>query len=313
MVTVMADLSRVQQYNGVDYTDISDLQNDMLSAIHTHGTSRKWEDTLIKLRLPLAICRFTKPGCIQEDIGNASGRKSVWVPSAVWQSIVNGQAIRVSDIPPIEGLVAPDGFVNLRKLCGLNSKRSVNVKNSKAFQEFESALTAMINAQAMQVRDGQTWIHRRLADFVAFQISTQFALQATLWIDLATQQIKGVAEEHQLMLERAASETTQKREGQVRDRLCQMIGGQAEVTTGSTRADIITQEAIVEVKHATTLVAAAQAIGQVGFYRKIHTNKAKKVHLFGNRSEIERCRSSQELIAYAADCDVELSFEIDLR
>lgn len=305
--------AQVRTWQGVEYVDITEAYFS-LPRTRIVETDR-WVRRLEALKIPIAVCRLTRQGDFEAVAARNHAYKRVWVPSGIWSAIVRGEAITYDDIPTVPDLVRPDGYVDLSKLCSLAFRRADDILKSKPVQSFISALEVETNMDVIQREEGylcwKIWVHPRLADYVSFGGSVQFAIKATAWIDSAKQRIPGLRNDHLQAIHEVARENAayQPPERSVRDRLRTIVGGDVEVVSNGTRSDIVTDTSVIEVKHAKNRTAVAHAIGQVSLYNKLLRKREKRVHLFGTESEIERCENDAELRELANDCDVRLTFE----
>jgi hypothetical protein len=236
------------------------------------------------------------------------------VPTKLWKAILEGRKITRDDLPAIPDLIRSDGFVDLGKLCSLGAKRIDDIKESKPFKKFAVGLARELKIEVI-IHGFVTWIHPRLADFVAFHSSVEFALSATAWMDAAKKHVQGVSHDHRDSMNRIATDNAFRiqKEHRVRDKLQSVIGGDVEVVGRGTRSDIVTNDVVVEVKHAKCITSAAHAIGQVVINQKVHPDKSKRVHLFGTEIEVKRCQESKHLLEFANDNGVSITFETILE
>jgi hypothetical protein len=300
-----------QTFQGIQYVDIT--KKYKLLPTSKQIVDNKWTRRLQALSIPAAVCRFTAIDDVM-SLDRRRGRKSVWVPKKMWNAIEAGCEIRPEDIPEVTDLVRQDGFVNLQKLCSLSGKRVDNVLNSTPVKKFSTALASERSAEVIVKEDGavpRTWVHPRLADYIAFTGNTSFAIAATRWIDAAKCRLGWVSKEHSDMLQQVAMDGKTHSERKVRDALFIALGGggKKEVIGPGIRCDIVTDSTVIEVKHAKDLTHAAAAIGQVSLYHGWHPTKQKRVHLFGTPSEIDVCRNSSMIEFLACHNQVELTFE----
>ena len=309
-------LPHMQLYGSIMYRDVRECYHSLPDCKRINAD--RWSRRLAHLGIPIAVCRLTQVGDISVLVWGRCAR-SVWVPIKLWDAVLANRVICRDDVPAVPDLVRKDGFVNLNKLCSLTLKRVDHVKHSPAFERFSSALGADMDKQVIYEEgytNPTTWVHPRLADFVAFRGSMEYAIAATAWMDAAREQVKGVAQEHIDILQRICTGELVRDplEATIRDRLSTLLCGQVEVTTetsaGILRSDIVTGCEVIEVKHVRGLTCAAHAIGQVGLYHKHFQDKSKRVHLFGKAAAIEQCRSSCELESFSHDSNVTMTFEV---
>lgn len=74
-------------------------------------------------------------------------------------------------------------------------------------------------------------------------------------------------------------------EQQIRDRLQEELGGQAEVTTAVGRIDLLTEDQIIEIKG---FAEWESALGQILSYGAFFPNHRKRIHLFGAEKQIAK-------------------------
>lgn len=309
--------------DGVEYVDIVDRSECVPTLVKFH---EKWDRRLARVGIHMAVCHYSALGDVTipwtPGLVHLRSRKSIWVPKTMWDAVLAGRDIVRSDIPPVVGLVRGDGSIDLKKLCSLCGHRRVdNVLSSKAVKDFAAGLSESLGGDDVIVRaNNSEWIHPRLADFIALRSSTEFAIKATGWIDAARRHMMWVTEERTDMYQALVSEAMVggQREKKVRDRLLRALtgdggGGVVEWFAEGIRCDIVTDDTLVEVKHARNLVSVASAIGQVSLYHQWHADKKKRVHVFGTATEIEKCRASEAISTLAHHNGVELTFEIDIR
>ena len=230
----------------------------------------------------------------------------------MWDLVRTNRPIRLSDIPRVENLIRPsDGYVDVKKLCSLGRRyvwRALGSANS-----FAIALEAEVKKPVIVKSDDlRTWVHPRLADFIALSGNVDFAVAATRWMQVAREWSGAVESERTHLLHRVAEENSrQRREHSVRDKLHLDVGGRKEVALPGLICDIVTDSTVIEIKHARCLVEAASAIGQVSMYQAWFPTKAKRVHLFGTMHEIDACRKSSSLGQLALHNSVEVTYEVD--
>ena len=238
-----------------------------------------------------------KRGDIRDPTGYLTpGRKTIFVELRQWDERMGYAAKTLNTQALPSQLVSDeDGYVHLQRLCSMAGRPADAIKSSPVFIRFKELLEADIACSAMRTsNDGSTWIHPRLADFVASKTNIPFFVKVTGWLEYAKTISFAVREEHTRALSQIEADGSKDHlEHDVRDRLASELGGGIEVPVddiASGYVDIVTEHEIIEVKRAINITHAAQAFGQLLNYKyRSGSTKAMRVHLFGTEHELEKC------------------------
>lgn len=134
-----------------------------------------------------------------------------------------------------------------------------------------------------------TWVHPRIATNIAAWVSPKFASDITKWIEMAKNDMPHINYEYFQSLEQIKPFVSKDdTELVVQRRLCSNLkGGRMEVPGNHGPIDIVSDTEVIEVKHAPKYT---HALGQVLGHGESFPTKTKRIHLFGNREELQACR-----------------------
>lgn len=305
----------VATYDEQTWIDLNDEYNKLPSKLRSKKDDR-WLLKMKRLGLPFSFCRVTERGNIEREVPYWLGqKKSVWIQLEDWNQLLEGKVLskEVTDVP---GLVGEDGFVHAYKLMGMAHRQVHHISHSKPFLKAQDILQKELGVTQSEIiwNDGvSVWWHPRLADWAAFHVDVSFAMKATKWIDDAKAKLPGVAEKHRQAL--ASISSTPHDEDNVLEKtiateLFAELGGRLEVPTKNGVADHVTEDEVIEIKKAKTVVHAFQAVGQVNAYSTSFPMLRKRVHLFGSSREVGACKACTELQDYASHNNVALTYQV---
>lgn len=122
-----------------------------------------------------------------------------------------------------------------------------------------------------------TWVHQRVAISLAQWISVDFDIFVGECIEEWKESSKKNDKKYYDELNNIKGDFYDKPEKEVRDKLCEELGGEIEVKTPDGFIDILTKKEIIEVK---CMKNWKHAIGQILVYGEYYPDHQKRIHLF---------------------------------
>ena len=122
-----------------------------------------------------------------------------------------------------------------------------------------------------------TYMHPVLVTHIAYWCDPGFAIKIGIWIE----EWKKYSPENELRYWKAVSDIkpnkTSDIEKQIQHKLHKKLGGEIEVYTTFGRIDLLTDDAIIEIKKYDDWKCA---IGQIDVYSTVYPDKQKMIYLF---------------------------------
>lgn len=182
-----------------------------------------------------------------------------------------------------------DGYINATYLCALGRRQVhdyVRLQSTKTFlQLLSTQLGIGIEFLTESTKGGKakTWVHPQVATHLASWISPAFHVHVTQWIERAKSLDAGIKVEYEEELAKLEPETRFLQERHIRDNLASKLDAAVEVPCRHGVVDIVSTDAIIEIKHASKYL---HALGQVLGYSESFPDKTARVHLFGSAHEL---------------------------
>ena len=190
-----------------------------------------------------------------------------------------------------------DGYVNATELCQAGKKRFNNWFQNEKTKDFLKILSTHTKIPADKLTDVRkggndknnqgSWVHPRVLTNIAQWISPEFDVLVTSWIEewkaLKLENTKKYIDAIENIDDTYSKDS---KEAEIRDRLCDKLGGEIEVETEYGFIDIVTDTEIIELKKATSY---KHAVGQILFYSndKRFLKHNKRIHLFDITDSID--------------------------
>jgi hypothetical protein len=126
-----------------------------------------------------------------------------------------------------------------------------------------------------------TWVHPMVATRIAQEISAEFAVSVSKWVEEWKSYSPANAEAYMKALNEIKPSEDRQAKIDIRQRLANQLQGQSEVECRSGLIDVLTTDELIEIKHISKW---KHALGQVLAYNIDH-KKAPRIHLFYERPE----------------------------
>ena len=184
-------------------------------------------------------------------------------------------------------------YVNCTKLCQYISKETNSKKSFRDWKKISQAkelldeislmtkipiidLMIIVNGGNIPKITG-TYVHPLLITHIAYWCGPRFAIKISVWIE----EWKKYSEENELRYWKAIGDIKPSKkadiEKQIQHKLHKKLGGKIEVCTTHGRIDLLTRDAIIEIKKYDDW---KHAIGQLHVYSIGYPNKQKMIYLF---------------------------------
>ena len=188
-----------------------------------------------------------------------------------------------------------DNYVNVTMLCQTGGKLFKNWRKAKATQSFLELLSDELGAPEAKLlvyesgsnATRRTWAHPRVALHIAQWISSDFAVKVSGWIEEWKAANPANLTRCNDAMREIKPDSTSQCERKISDRLSRELSGQREVETCFGLADVVTESAVIEVKEATRW---KHGLGQILAYADNWPDKTRRLHLFGEVTDLERIR-----------------------
>lgn len=182
-----------------------------------------------------------------------------------------------------------DGFINATLLCKKGGKRCNDFMTTHVFKRFLQELekdTGLSMDNLLHVTVGGlnrgTWVHPRVATWIAQWISAEFSVKVTFWVEQGKELIPNMKEDYLQSLEDIKGDHNDQIERDVRIRLATKVCGDQCVIGIYGEIDIVSKDEVIEVKHISKF---AHALGQVQCHVESYPNKLPRVHFFGSTED----------------------------
>lgn len=190
-------------------------------------------------------------------------------------------------------MMKQNGYINCTKMCQYIStvtdskkpfKNWINTTIAKELLDEISLTTDISVVDLMIVITGGrvpkirgTYVHPLLVTHIAYWCGPRFAIKISMWIE----EWKKHSPENELRYWTAIRDIKPSRqadiEKQIQHKLHKKLGGEIEVRTMFGRIDLLTSDAIIEIKKYDDWKCA---IGQICAYSTSYPNKQKMIYLF---------------------------------
>ena len=183
-----------------------------------------------------------------------------------------------------------DGYLNATKLCQIGGKRIDNFISSKKTLQFIDQLCIELNIQNDKLiylyqygKSRNTYYHPLLGTYLAFWISSNFAVKVSLWIEeWKTINNNKDIYNNEISILKSDEDNTYQKEKEIQLKLQNELGGEIEVKTKTGFIDLLTETEIIEIKSGKNW---KHALGQILAYSIYYPKHKKIIYLFDIKND----------------------------